>query len=225
MFQPLSNNDTQKVIQTLLSGKVSLIGRTDNEILILAKSIKGQFTDFKQFECEFKSNKELTANELVTFSFVGFGKKFLFKANCLIKTQNTIKVLPVTELFFLQRRNADRLIIPENYYAVFKMTHINGRPNKTFLKITNISIGGCGLLLRSEEPSIIPSDVIKGVIHFSSRPPFDIEAQVRHKRIIEEGNLNLQQLGVLFLPADSTTISKKMKIIVMDIYRDLFSEQ
>jgi c-di-GMP-binding flagellar brake protein YcgR len=225
MFQPLPNSESQKVIQTLLSGKVSIVGRTDNGILILAKSFKGQLTDFKQFDCEFKSNKELPASELVTFSFVSFGKKFLFKANCHVKTQNTIKIFPVTELFFLQRRNADRLIIPENYYAVFKMTHINGKPSKTFLKITNISIGGCGLLLRSEEPNINPSDVIKGAIHFSSRPPLDIEAQIRHKRIIEEGSLKLQQLGVLFLPADSVTISKKMKIIVMDIYRDLFSEQ
>jgi hypothetical protein len=225
MFQSVQSSEAQKVIQTLLNGRISFIGRTENKTLILGKTVKGKYADFKKFDCDFKSNKELQKNEIVTFSFVCFGKKYLFKATCLVNTQNKATITPTTELYSLQRRTIERLMIPDSYYAVFKVTHINNRMVKTFMKINNISLAGCGLLLRSEEPNLVAGDVIKGTMHFNSRPPFDIEGQIRHKRIIEEADLKLQQFGVLLLPVDSPAIAKKMKVIVMDIYRDLFSEQ
>jgi hypothetical protein len=225
MFQPVKSNEAQKIIQTLLSGKVSFIGRTEGKTLILAKSLKGKTQDFKQFDCEFKSNKRLSESEIVTFSFVCFGRKYLFNATCILKGRNNASVSPTTELFFLQRRSTERLIIPDDYYAVLKISHVNSKIVRTFLKINDISIGGCGALLRSIEPNVNAGDVIKGAMHFSSRPPLDVEGQIRHKRVLEEGPLKLQQLGVLFLPTESAIIAKKMKVIVMDIYRDLFSEQ
>jgi hypothetical protein len=225
MFQIVPNSESQKIIQTLLKGKISFVGRTESNTLILAKSTKIKHPDFKKFECQFKSNKELQANEVVTFSFVCFGKKYLFKATCLTKENKITIVSPTTELFYLQRRSSERLIIPDNYYAVFKITHINNRIVRLFLKINNISVGGCGLLLRSEEPNLVIGDLIKGTMYYNSRPPFDLEGQIQHKRIIEEENLKLQHLGIMFIPTDSLTILKKMKVIVMDIYRDLFKEK
>lgn len=224
MFQPVQSNEAQKVIHTLLSGKVSFIGRTDNKTLILAKSKWTSGADFKNFDCEYKSNKAVQHSESVTFSFVCFGKKYLFNATCSFKG-NSAKIAPTTELFFLQRRNTERLIIPDNYYAVMRIRHINSRTVRNYVKIINISLGGCGVALRSEEPNLTAGDVIKGSLHFSSRPPLDIEGQIRHKRIIDEGQVKIQQLGILFLPNESGALTKKMKIIVMDIYRDLFSEK
>jgi hypothetical protein len=224
MFQPVQANEAQKIIQTLLNGKVSFIGRTNSKTLILAKSKRTNGSEFKHFSCEYKSNKPVEANEIVTFSFVCFGKKYLFNATCFFKGK-IANITPTTELFFLQRRNTERLIIPDNYYAVLKITHINSRIVRTYVKITNISIGGCGISLKSDEPKIATGDVIKGLLHFSSRPPLDIEGQIRHIRIVDDGITKIQNLGILFLPTGSVALTKKLKIIVMDIYRDLFSEK
>jgi hypothetical protein len=225
MFHPVQKPEADNVIQKLLSGKISFIGRTDNKVLVLAKATKIKNQDFSKFNCELKSNKELQEKNNITFSFVCFGKKYLFNAICLFNKNNSAIITPTTDLFFLQRRKSERLIMPENYYAVLKIKYINNKISRTFVKISDISIGGCGVLLRSSEPNLTSGDLIKGAMHFSSRPPLDIEGQVRHKQTIEEGNLKLQQFGLLFLPSESVTMTKKMKVIVMDLYRDIFRER
>lgn len=224
MFQTLDQEEKKKVISSITKGRLTFVGRTANKLLLLAKPIKDKAEGFKLLECEFRSNQTLKAIEAVTFSFVGYGKKYLFKANCHFRKDGTAIVEPTTDLFFIQRRASERLQLPESYYSMLKLQYINNKHSRAFAKIKDISISGCGCVLRSSEIKLNKGDIIKGEMHFSSRPPLDIEAQIRHLSFTSDLSVNVVNFGLLYLPVESAVLAKKMKILIMDLYRDFFPE-
>ncbi len=224
MFQPLNDGDVVNLSRYLLSGKVSLVGRLDNHAIVLAKSTIDDKNVFSSFNCTCKTNKPVESNHKATFSFVTEGNKFLFSAECIFYDNEKVIIKPTTQIYTLQRRNFERIYLPEDYYAVIKISYHNMKLTRFFAKMANISAGGCSLIYRSETPSFKSKDIIKGSMHFNSRPPIDFEGEVRYRKVLKDNEQLIQNFGILFLPSNSLTVAKKMKVIIMDIYRDLFTQ-
>lgn len=224
MFKELTQTEKEEIIFLLVHGKISIVGRTQSQNILLVKPLAGKNKSFKQIECTYKSNRPVEGSLNTTFSFVANTNKFLFSAICHIQSNDRLIFEPSTEIFMLHRRNSERLYLPEEYYALVKISYFNNKLVRLFAKINNISIGGCSLHYRSENPIFAPKDIIKGSLHFSSRPPIDFEGEIRHRKIITDNNIPIQSFGILFLPSDSLAVAKRMRVVLMDIYRDLFSE-
>lgn len=222
LFQVLTKIEIDSILRDLITSPVSFIGQCDDSSMVIVKPLIG--TNSKKIIGEIRFITRVQFPQAVIFNFVYINNKYFFKAVLESKNEGQLAIVPSSNFYIIQRRESSRLMIPKDYHAVFKMTHIDGRPVRSFAKITDLSVGGIGLEVRTSEVQIQNKQKIRGVMTFSRRPPEDIEIEVRHINVNDDNNQFIQAFGGQFRSQTATTISRKMKSIMGDIQRELFKE-
>jgi hypothetical protein len=121
----------------------------------------------------------------------------------------------------LVRRGDFRLVLPFIYEADFLMKFYNG-PMNIKSRIIDVSASGCLISVINVNSKFAPGEIVRGVIKFQDRPPILVECQIRHIKKINQKDYVERQLGLEFNPQDKE-LSKKMRAVVLDLYRELFS--
>ncbi len=223
IFQSLSNTEIESALHFAISNSISFVGKLDDDTVVVVKPQQegSSFTEVYGF---LKSSSRIKHPQNAVFSFVANETKYLFKGTFKILHGKSISIGPVSRFYCIQRRSNERLKIPDDYYALFKFTHINTRPFRSFGKVKNISAGGIAICFRSDDPKFNGDETIRGVLTLSCRPPEDIEIKLKHVIQDKEGDLKLQIIGGSFLPENSALLVRRMTSVITDIYRDIFKK-
>lgn len=223
IFQSLSNTEIESALQFAITNSLTLVGKLDDDTVVIVKP-QQEGSSYSEVYGFLKSSSRIKHPQEAVFSFVINESKYLFKGTFKILHGKSISIGPLSRFYCIQRRNNERLKIPDDYYALFKFTHINSRPLRSFGKVKNISVGGIAVCIRSEEPKINGDETIRGVLNLSCRPPEDIEIKLKHVIQDQEGDLKLQIFGGSFLPENSALLVRRMTSVITDIYRDIFKK-
>lgn len=221
IFEALSESEIETILREAFAKSISIIGKCDDESVVIVKA-KGEQSSAKQIYALLKSTSRIQVPQKAVFSFVLGEIKYLFKAEFDIVQGKTVLITPTSEFYYIQRRDNERLNIPEDYYAVFKFTSLNNRPFRAFGKIKNISAGGLAVAYRNTEPKLQDNDSIKGILNLSCRPPEDVEIRIKHVRPHKDGEVALQVFGAAFFPENGSHVKRRMTSVITDIYRDIF---
>jgi hypothetical protein len=221
IFQPLTETEVKAALEFAISNAVSIVGKCDDGTVIVVKP-RSEGSSPTLLSGLLKSSSRIHSPQEAIFSFVVNETKFLFKSVFNVLHGKTVTIGPLNTFYFIQRRNNERLKIPTDYYAVFKFTHLNGRPLRSFGKLKDISIGGAAIIFRNAEPKINAGDSVRGVLTLSCRPPEDLELKIKHVRSEKDGETPLQIFGATFLPEESNNLKRRMNSVITDIYRDIF---
>lgn len=221
IFQTLSNTEIDAALEFAITNGVTLIGKCDDESFVVVKP-KPEGSNLREIFGLLKSSGRVKSPQEAIFSFVVGESKYLFKGVFSILHGKTVSVAPLSRFYCIQRRSNERLKIPEDYYALFKFTHINGRPFRSFGKIKNVSAGGVAVIFRNHEPQIFHGNTIRGVLTLNCRPPEDVELKIKHVATDTDGETKLQIFGGAYLPEGSPLLVRRMNSVITDIYRDIF---
>ncbi len=221
IFQALSNTEIDSALEYAVANSVSMVGKCDDESMVMVKP-KQEGSSLTEIFGLLKSSSRVKSPQQAIFSFVVGENKYLFKGTFTIIHGKTVSIGPISRFYCIQRRSNERLKIPEDYYAVFKFTHLNARPFRSFGKMKNVSAGGVAVIFRNHEPQIFSGDVIRGVLTLSCRPPEDVEIKVKHIETDRDGDVPLQIFGGAFMPEGSHLLIRRMTSVITDIYRDIF---
>jgi hypothetical protein len=221
MFQPLTAEEIDLAVRSAIAHSISLMGKSDDGVTIIVKA-RSTNSDYTAIGGLLKTSSRIANPQQAVFSFVVGENKYLFKAIFKLEPGKKVNLTLVSTFYCIQRRANERLRIPHEYYALFKFTHINGRPFRSFGKIKNISAGGAAVVFRNTNPKIVHGDTIRGVLTLSCRPPEDIELKIKHVVDEKEGEINVQIFGGAFAPEGSSLMIRRMTSVIADIYRDIF---
>jgi hypothetical protein len=175
----------------------------------------------------FRSEKKIHSETEFTCHFILEDNKYLFKVIFEKHGVDTGVLHLQTNIYKLKRRLVKRLLVPVDYYALIRLTHVNRKMIRTFGKLANVSPGGMGIILPSDELQIKVGDFLKVVINIKLRPTESVELKVVHKRVhkrVQADGSVIEEvaLGALFYPEDEEATKKATNEIVMGIYRDIF---
>ncbi len=221
LFEALSNSEIEVALNLSIEHGILLIGKCDDESLVLIKPQR-ENSSLGQINGILKSSSRIKTPQNAIFSFVVDEKKYLFNSELIIYPNKTASIRPLSRIYTIQRRANDRLLIPEDFYALFKFTHINNRFTRSFGKVKDISQGGIAIVLRSDDPPIKAGDIIKGSLNLIGKPPEDLEFKIKHSRSALDGTTPLQIFGGAFHPEGTVLFIRRVTIIISDIYNDLF---
>ena len=224
IFQVLTKIETVATLKEIIKDEqISFVGQCDDSSMVILRPLPGSGVQKLMGEVRFITKIHFPQTAIFSFTFKD--NKYFFKATLESQSGNIIEILPSSYFYMIQRRENTRMRIPPEFYAMFKFTHLDGRPIKAFGKIANISAGGVGLELRGEDYQIQVGQTIKGVMTLSRRPPEDIEIKVCHISVgdDDEGR-TIQRFGGQFLPVNSPLHLRKMKSILGELQREIFKD-
>jgi hypothetical protein len=157
--------------------------------------------------------------DLVITFFIG-GEKYFFMGHYRVVGENLL--LKTSEpLFHLQRRNDYRIKIPSSYKALFEVVAINGSTKKLSIPITDLSGGGCRLVINTQVTKLNVGDELRGHLFLPDRSPIQLTGSVRHTK--EEVHAkNSVAYGIQFVGL-SEMVKNRIVAVVMDLYRQLFT--
>lgn len=232
-FEDIPENQWATIYQQACVQSVVMAGRAadespvffrPNDIHHANEPFTGEMKGF--FRATFKNDLPIET----TFSFVLGDVKYLFRG-LLQKKDHRIGVLKlITGFYQIQRRALKRLKIPEDYYAVVRITHVKGKLVRAYGKLMDISPQGMGFLVPKNDQKIQVGDSILITLNLNRRPPELLEMRVLHFRRAKAKDGTLPDsskaffFGGLFLPEHSIAIAKKMNALVMDLYKDIFGK-
>jgi hypothetical protein len=165
------------------------------------------------------AHNQQTDGDLVITFFIG-GEKYFFMGHYRVVGE-TILLKTSEPLFHLQRRNDYRIKIPASYKTLFEVVSINGTTKKLSIPITDLSGGGCRLVINSQMIKLNVGDEMRGHLFLPDRAPIQLTGSVRHKK--EEVHAkNSFAYGIQFVGLGEM-VKNRIVAVVMDLYRQLFT--
>jgi c-di-GMP-binding flagellar brake protein YcgR len=156
--------------------------------------------------------------DLVLTFFIG-GEKYFFMGHYRVVGENIL--LKTTEpLFHLQRRNDYRIRIPASYKTLFEVVAINGNTKKMSIPVTDLSGGGCRLVINTQTLKLNVGDELRGHLFLPDREPIQLTGSIRHKKEEVHSKNNIAY-GIQFVGL-SEMVKNRIIAVVMDLYRELF---
>lgn len=220
-LQPLSDSEGALALELAINEKIKFVGQSEKGTIVTLFP-EGMDHETKTISGSLHNPPPgLVSGQTVLLSFSIVDNKYLFKGKLIIESDNSYRLSELSKFYCLQRRHNERTKIPNEYYILFKLTHINHRPVKAFGSLADISTGGIKVVLKGENQKIYRGDKVKAVLTFRGRPPEVIEFVVRHHRLNKENDVLVQTFGGSFLPANSPKVALQINSILMDIYREI----
>jgi hypothetical protein len=227
IFEVVPENEIKEVYEQIAARSLAMVGRCSDGAILVFK-VTERCENYSCFRGMYRTNSSNRSELEGTFSFTLNDNKYLFRATLNAQDHRHGELNLNTMLYRIQRRSVKRLKIPDEYYAVVKLTHHNVRMLRIFGKLKDISPRGLGIVLPKEAIKLKVDDVVKVVLTISQRPPETIDLKVVHSRELDKQDEKNREFdeGVFFgakvLPENSIGAFKRMNAIVNDIYRDLF---
>jgi c-di-GMP-binding flagellar brake protein YcgR len=160
-----------------------------------------------------------TDGDLVITFFIG-GEKYFFMGHYRVVGEN-IQLKTSEALFHLQRRNDYRIKIPMAYKTLFEVVSINGKTRKMSIPVTDLSGGGCRLIISTQTLKLNVGDELRGHLFLPDRDPIQLVGSVRHKKEEVHAKNNIAY-GIQFVGL-SEIVKNRIVAVVMDLYRELFT--
>jgi hypothetical protein len=158
-----------------------------------------------------------------TFNLIFNNNKYFLKANVkpVNKEERSVQLILATEIHRVHRRAQERLIIPDEFYAVLKILNINGKLDKSFARILNLSSSGNSIEVKGEL-ALNAKDKIMGELSVPSKPPIEVECEVVHRQeSTDKDGKKILVFGIKY-SFKKDHQEEVMKTLVNDLYRDIF---
>jgi c-di-GMP-binding flagellar brake protein YcgR len=152
--------------------------------------------------------------------FIG-GERYFFSSTVRIE-KDQIALRIDQDLFHLQRRQNYRIKIPDAYTATLLISQLNKAGSKLTGQISDLSSGGCRVVMTASTPVLEIGDIISGHIVIGKREPLEIEGTIRHHKLEATTKSSKQTFGVEFRQLDHF-LEGKLFAITMDLHREFFS--
>lgn len=221
IFTPVSSQERTRLFKDLAANRTEIICKGESDQIY---QLNAERTNPRQeLVCSIpfgipSPQKEKT---LVCNFFIG-GERYFFSTPVKIEKEQVLLRMD-SELFHLQRRQNYRIRIPENYSSSFLISELNKVSTKLSGSISDLSSGGCRVMITASTPVIEVGDKILGHIIINKREPLEVEGTVRHHKIEEFATKPAKQtFGVEFKPL-SAFLEGKIFAITMDLHREFFS--
>lgn len=227
IFNEVPDAEVNSIFQRVIGEAVSLVGRSDSGSYVDFR-LSGRIARDGSFVGQYHTDKKLTLEAEITFSFCINDNKYLFKA--ILEKRGLLQGIlhPQTKLFCLQRRAEKRLKVPGELFSVVRISQINKVMVRGFGRIIDISPNGLGICLPSDKLKLDIKDRIKVVLNVRSGPSEMIELAVANKRIRRRpskgitGPLQEMVLGTMFIKGPSRRRGGVNYTLLMDLYRQVF---
>lgn len=155
---------------------------------------------------------------IVNFSFKT--ERYFFQADLYFEAGWVVLKIE-SDLFQLHRRANARINIPDAFSALFIITQYAGKAYFLDCKIKDISAGGFKLELPSEQPELIVSAPVKGILRFGKRRPIEVDVEIRFVQKWEKDGLQHQVAGAQFLNVNQV-FETRMLSLVMDLQHEFY---
>lgn len=219
VFIPIGKNESQNIINHLRTTAIDVIGRSEDQSLLLLTSTPVKSADWLVFI--YRGKVRLQSKQEVIFTFNHAGEKYFFRSPCTPRGAE-ITTRGEVEVFKVLRRADYRLTVPASYEATFQLQyHLN--PIQLKAQIRDISASGCQIAFLNVNREFKEGEIMRGQVKFYRRPELQVECEIRHvRKVVEDDDKTYKILGIKFHNEDKD-LEKKMRAVVLDLYRELFS--
>ncbi|HPI40877.1 MAG TPA: PilZ domain-containing protein [Pseudobdellovibrionaceae bacterium] len=150
-----------------------------------------------------------------TLHFELRGLKYLCKGKFYSRL-STMKV-DIEELYYVQRRNSFRVIIPESNKILFQIETLNGRLSKNKCRVLDLSSKGIKLQFKEK---IDKGDVITGFLIHPETAPTILKGTAKHI-VSDAKDKNSFKVGIEFVE-QSKESENFLFLYTLDLYRKIY---
>jgi len=220
IFSKVSSSERLRLFKDLATARGELICKGDRDEIYRLTVERATAKSELQCSIPFGLSSPKDEKELLGNFFLG-GERYFFKTP--VKVDGDVVVLRMdADLFHLQRRQNYRIKIPESYQATLLISSLNKSAVKLTAQLSDLSGGGCRVILTASTPVIQSDDVITAHVVVGKRDSLEVEGVVRHHKIEKAGATNKQVFGIEFKTL-SSQIEGRLFAITMDLHREFFS--
>lgn len=220
IFSKVTADERMRLFRDLATARGEVTCKGDSDEIYRLTVERATAKAELQCSVPFGLNSPKQEKELLGNFFLG-GERYFFKTP--VKVDGDVVVLRMdADLFHLQRRQNYRIKIPENYQATLLISSVNRLGVKLSGQISDLSSGGCRVILTASEPLLKPDDVLDAHVVVGKRDSLEIEGIVRHHKVEKGAAITKQVFGVEFKTL-SSLIEGRLFAITMDLHREFFS--
>lgn len=224
MFHSLEFFEAVEILVFAVTNRIEMSGVTETQkAIVVHPSPEGASQSSIQGDLE-GSFPNSDASTSVLMSFVIEEKKYLFKAE-MIKHEGQQVVLNIkSKIYSLQRRKSERMRVPERYFTLAKLTHVNGQPITGFAVLYDASANGLSILTKSGFNNFKNGDWVRMTLSIKKREPQHIDFVVKHTKPVPKGDYVGQIVGGVLHPDGGVELQRLMNAIFLDLCREFMAD-
>lgn len=218
IFKKVASSDRKQLLNQLCEESIVLLLKmSDNTVINL---LPRKITPDHHLICSFPSEFNVLDSDETLLSFHIGTERYFFEST-LIREGETVRLVPLEDLYILQRRASSRIIVPEAYPGFYEF-QIESHKNAAFKgKIMDFSAGGLKMRIETIDPIFKEDDLVEGVLMFNQRRPIAMPGKVRASRVMPSAELQIVSLQ--FLNIDQA-MEGKLLGLVMSVQQEIFSK-
>lgn len=214
-----SVSERQRLFTKLLSsqGNLYLKDKFDRSLPLKASEVDSRF----YLKCYSPAEGDIQLNEDETYTAVFWidQEKYMFETRPQIK--GTDLMLPVMNLFHLQKRRTFRYQVPTDFGSDFKINHLNQKAVEVSCRMIDVSTQGCAVEVGLTTTDLKFDDILQAELIFGGREPILVQGVVKNVR---KKDFQTLVLGVEFHHMAHSS-EEKIMLAISDLQRELFSRQ
>lgn len=221
-FEKLTHRkDRERVWNSILElrSEVLIVDANKTKIIAVPHSLTGQSLVMNAAEPE-----KLPPTNPCLLNFSINAEKYFMKADVYHRLGASLTLDIHQDLFKLQRRDSFRLSFPSQFKSQLEILERAGKSCRQFCQLSDLSGGGLSIEIPSgPDMNFQAGEIIKGKLTVGQEFSGDIEAVVRHVRMVGSRGSGLCRIGMEF---QGLRLSQQEEIIrlVIDLHRELFSK-
>lgn len=156
----------------------------------------------------------------VVVNFDHDNERYFLKSH-MTSHKEGVRINSNVEIFQLQRRANVRVVLPDDFDALFSLHGHGGKKYFKDCRVKDVSAGGVRIEFSGEKPDLQIGDEVKGTLRLGTRRSmeFDLEVRFVHKRDSEKGLV--YTAGTKFMNVDKT-MESRLLLLMTDLQRELF---
>lgn len=214
--QIISAQDRLRILAQITSDKSLIHARVNNSTEFKTQPI--QFLPPNRMQVESPSVK--LGIQSVTVQFDCREERYFSKVDLAFEDWKLFFIFQ-NPLFRLQRRQYQRLKLPEKYVNRVLLMNVNDELWNEECEALDISLGGCSLSLSYRCVDIPVGAVLMLDIQIGNTPSFILIGQVCYRRLEKIAGKNKVKIGVQFRPHPKYSL--QIQTVVQDLAAEIFS--
>lgn len=214
-----SVSERQRLFSKLLSsqGNLYLKDKFDRSLPLKASEVDSRF----YLKCFSPSESDLNLAEDETYTAIFWidQEKYMFETRPHF--QGTDLMLPVMNLFHLQKRRTFRYQVPNDFSSDFKINHLNQSTCDVSCRMIDVSTQGCAVELSLTAADLKLDDILQAELLFGGREPILVQGVIKN---IRKKDFQTLVLGVEFHHMAHSS-EEKIMLAISDLQRELFNRQ
>ena len=212
-----SVSERQRLFTKLLSAKGNLYlkDKFDRSLPLKASEVDSRF----YLKCYSPSEGDIKLNEDETYTAVFWidQEKYMFETRP--QFQGSDLLLPVMNLFHLQKRRTFRYQVPTDFGSDFTIKTLNQKNCDVSCRMIDVSTQGCAVEMSLTATDLQLDDILQAELNFGGREPILVQGVVKN---IRNKDFETLVLGVEFHHMAHSS-EEKIMLAISDLQRELFT--